>query len=96
MEKYQAQVGDRVMGDEWTWHYELAGGGNLKDASFPGCQFRLKGDSHDHMNNYAVNIKTTGFPKIGFYNWKSRCKIEIVGDGEASTFVGGLLYHDNK
>ena len=92
MEKHQAQVGDTIQGDDWKWHYELGEGGNLKDSSFPGCQFRLKGDARDHMNNYAVNVKTTGMPKLGFNNWKSRCKIE---DGEASTFVSGILYHNN-
>ena len=89
MDKIQAKVGDYIQGDEWpSYAYaELGKAEDYTDNSFPGCDFRLK--DHDKLRGYAINIKVTGKPRWNGYTWQSRCKIEIVGDGEPSTFFGG-------
>ena len=90
--KVPAQIGDSVKGDEWSWHCKLDKSDGFSDSSFPGCEFRLS-DPGNAILGYAVNIKTTGKPKWNGINYQSRCRIEIVGDGEPSTFFGGTLYH---
>jgi len=91
MKKINAMIGDTVKPDEWGWHYRLESDTGFQDSSFPGCQFRLNQD--DKGLKLAVNIKTTGKPKYNGARYESRCKIEFVGDGEASEFSGGILYH---
>jgi len=93
MKKVQSQIGDKIKGDNWPWMSELGPDNGYSDSSFPGCQFRV---DMDHGINRAVNIKTTGGPRWNGYQYQSRCKIEFVGDGETSTFTGGLLYHGNR
>jgi len=92
-EKQNAMVGDTIKGDEWRWHYMLCEDDGFKDSSFPGCQFRVNIDDKDIM--MAVNVKITGKPRWNGYKYQSRCKIEAVGDGEPSSFFGGVLYHNN-
>ena len=96
MEKVQAKVGDNVIGDEWPGgnYAKLGTSEDYKDDLFPGCDFRLE-DTCGKLIGYAVNIKVTGKPRWDGWSWHSRCKIEIVGDGEPSTFFGGLLFHKN-
>ena len=91
MDKLQAKVGDTVKGDQWRWAYMLDADDGFKDNSFPGCQFRVNLD--DKNIRLAVNIKTTGMPKWNGHRYQSRCKIEVVGDGEPSSIFGGVLYH---
>jgi len=91
MEKINAKVGDTIKGDQWKWAYRLCKDDGFKDSSFPGCQFRV--DLDDKKILLAVNIKTTGKHKWNGQRYQSRCKIEVVGDGEPSTFFGGTLYH---
>jgi hypothetical protein len=90
MEKVNAIIGDTVKGDEWAWAEMLQEDDGFKDASYPGCQFRV------HLFNgvkLGVNIKTTGLPRWNGYRYQSRCKIEVPGDGEPSQSFGGILYH---
>ncbi|KKN52233.1 hypothetical protein LCGC14_0614530 [marine sediment metagenome] len=89
--KATAKVGDSVQGDLWSWYATLGESDGFSDSSFPGCQFRLK--EHGTLDNYAVNIKVTGKPVWSGFSYHSRCVLEIVGDGEPSTFFGGQLYH---
>ena len=93
MEKLTAQVGDRIKGDEWSWFETLEEDDGFKDSSFPGCQFRVP-IPVDETIKLAVNIKVTGGPRWNGVTYQSRCKIECVGDGEPSTFFGGVLYTD--
>ncbi len=88
------KAGDTVRGDNWSWTYKLAEDDDFKDSSFPGCKFRVL-DFHDGID-LAVNIKVTGMQKWNGFTWQSRCKIEFVGDGEPSTFTGGLLYQQDN
>ena len=95
-EKHTPKAGDYLQPDEWK-----NGGNNItladdfKDSSFPGCQFRIVPPNHLDYD-LAINIKVTGKPHYTHLNnwYESRCKIEFVGDGEPSTFSGGVLYHD--
>ncbi|MHC4322697.1 MAG: hypothetical protein ACYSUX_00325 [Planctomycetota bacterium] len=93
-EKHKPIVGDFLVGDNWRRCGEalLPDETGFSDSSFPGCQFRIP----DPANIYkiAVNIKITGLPHWDHNRYKSRCKIEFVGDGEPSTFAGGWLWHD--
>ena len=91
MEKINAKIGDTIKGDQWRWAYRLDADDGFKDSSFPGCQFRVNLEDKEIL--LAVNIKTTGKPRWNGARYQSRCKIEFVGDGEPSTFSGGVLYH---
>ena len=86
---YQPEVGDYVHPDDWQFGELLKEDDGFKDASFPGCQFRLPSCGGD----LAVNVVVTG-RKVrccsGSWGWV-RVKIEFVGDGEASDFTGGWL-----
>jgi len=90
MEKINAKVYDAIKGDEWKWAYRIDPSEGFSDSSYPGCQFRV---ALNHGVNLGVNIKTTGKPKWNGQRYQSRCKIEVPGDGEPSTFFGGVLYH---
>ena len=88
-----AMVGDAIRCDDWP-KYEaklLLQDDGYKDSSFPGCQFRVK--MFKDRYQVAVNIIPTGEPKYKDGCYVSRCKIEFVGDGEPSTFCGGIVYH---
>ena len=67
------------------------------DNSWPGCDYRLKSGKWIDIG-YAVNVTITG-RKSHFvsnmgpnFSFKTRVKIEHVGDGEKSTFQGGYIY----
>ncbi len=96
MEKVQAQIGNGIQGDEWNICEVLKEPGpDISDSLFPGCEFRIDAPGCP-LNNLAVNIKITGKPHLSGFGWKSRCKIEVIGDGEPSTFFGGTLYHNHS
>ena len=90
MDKATAKVGDNFEGDEWPWFSTLEADSGFRDSSYPGCQFRY---TDRYKNHIGVNIKVTGKPRWNGHSYMSRCKIEVVGDGEPSTFFGGILYH---
>lgn len=94
-EKYTAKIGDSVKPDEWPIFSTLIKGDDYCDDSFPGCDFRLPSSRYEGYQ-LAVNVKVTGLPHdTGMWGrYKSRCRIEFVGDGEPSTFSGGWIYHD--
>ena len=89
-------IGDYVTPDYWPIGECLKASDGWKDASFPGCQFRLPCGTHLGYE-LAVNIKVTGKPhyilSYGGSRCRSRIKIEFVGDGEPSEYTGGWLYH---
>ena len=88
------RVGDGVRADGWPLFEcsPLKKDDGFKDSSFPGCMFRIDLDNV-HQKSLAVNVTTTGEIKWYQGGYRSRCKIEFVGDGEPSTFSGGYLYH---
>ena len=95
-EQHVPAVGDPIQCDGWgvgAWE-SLTPADSYHDDSFPGCQFRLPG----RFARYAVNVKTTGKPHYlsmvdGKRWYKSRVKVEFVGDGKPSVFAGGYIYH---
>lgn len=94
LEKYEPKIGDFVHPDEWDLGENLKAADGYRNSSFPGCQFRLPSRGED----LAVNITVTGKPRFRKNSgsrlfWRSRVKIEFVGDGEPSTFSGGWIYH---
>ena len=92
MEKVQPQVGHYLEPDEWRIGSVLEPDNGYKDSSFPGCQFRIRNEDHPHVT-FAINLKITGKPRhYSTSNYRSRCKIEFVRDGEPSQFAGGWLY----
>ena len=62
----------------------------FKDSGFPGCQFRLSCKDY----KLAVNVTATGERKYNGFNQQARCKIEFIGDGEPSSFCGGIIYYN--
>ena len=90
--KITPMVGNSVQPDGWECGWEkLEESDGYSDGSFPGCQFRLPAGC-DNTAKLAVNIKVTGKPRWNGISYTSRCKIEFVGDGEPSTFSGGIIY----
>ena len=101
MDKHIPIVGDSVKPDEWRTFEILEPSDGFSDSSFPGCQFRLP----CRDMKLAVNIIVTGKPHfLGRYprndtytsRYKSRCRIEFVGDGEPSVFSGGWIFHSDN
>lgn len=88
-------TGFYIAPDQWP-----AYGGNIliraddySDDSFPGCQYRLPSCG----GNLAVNVTITGRKShyTGFSNrYKTRIKIEYVGDGTPSQFDRGFVFSD--
>jgi len=93
MKKHTPKVNDAVRPDGWMSFSNLTEGNSYSDSSFPGCEFYLPSCNFIDVK-YAVNIKVTGKPHFVSKDWyKSRVKIEFVGDGEPSTFEGGWIWH---
>lgn len=91
---YKPQIGDYVVPDGWRFGEVLKPDSGYSDSEFPGCAFRLPSTGGE----LAINIKVTG--KDHFITnsiskmYRTRIRIEFVGDGEPSTFTGGWLFHD--
>jgi len=83
--------------DGWQIGNTLRPSDGYSDISFPGCQYRLP-TSNDYGNRYmlAVNVSISGRKShmVDFNRYKTRVKIEFVGDGEPSTFHRGFVYSD--
>lgn len=79
-----------ILPDGWTIGEILAESDGYRDSSFPGCDYRLPRSDYQ----LATNVKITGQKShlISCDWFRTRVKIEFVGDGEPSTFVGGWLY----
>ena len=94
-ERHIPRVGEWVEPDNWNFGASLNPGDPYVDSGFPGCQFRVE-LSRTNID-LAVNLKVTGNPHFTYYNkeahYRSRVRIEFVGDCEPSEFTGGWLYH---
>ena len=61
------------------------------DSDWDGCEYRIS--SGVAVKDVAVNVKLTGrksFPHGNAY--RTRCKVEFVGDGEPSRFHAGIVW----
>lgn len=96
--KHTPRAGDFVQPDGWSQGASIyAEESGFTDSSWPGCQFRLP-TNHPAPLDYhlGINLVVTGRPHTWPYmdgRFRSRCRIEFVGDGEPSTFTGGWIYH---
>ena len=60
------------------------------DSDWDGCEYRI---SSGVAVDVAVNVKLTGRKSFPLGNaYRTRCKIEFVGDGEPSTFHAGIVW----
>ena len=100
------QEGDYIKPDGWKAGEIITADDGYKDSSFPGCQFRIpaggyrkeinsQGIEHYTKPFYmlAINVTVTG--RKPDRNGHYRVKIEFVGDGEPSTFTGGIISFKN-
>ena len=92
--KHTPQDGDYLEPDGWCIGENITSETDtFTDNGWPGCAFRVP----CKVYSLGINIKVTGKPHyLGYmhvHNYRSRCKIEFVGDCEPSTFSGGWLYH---
>ena len=87
MANIQPTVGTYIKPDGWYLGECLSASDGWKDASFPGCAFRLP--AGNGLYKLAVNVTVTGrkVNKQGMI----RAKVEFVGDGEESTFTGAWM-----
>ena len=97
-ERHTAQDGDYLEPDGWPMGENItADTDTYTDSGWPGCEFRIP--AGNGTLSLGINIKTTGKPHFvpGYHNakYRSRCRIEFVGDCEESTFTGGWIYHSN-
>ena len=88
-EKYyiEPMPGDYVTPDGWNIGSNLMAGDG-PEGSWPGCGFRLPSSG----GLLAVNVKVTGNPYRDWEQWKSRCQITFVGDGEPDKVTGGYMW----
>jgi hypothetical protein len=88
----EAKVGSCIRPDEWSF------GSRLVPSAWDRAQFRLPRPNAfpgDPIQSLAVNVVVTGRTwqrREGDY-WV-RVRIEFVGDGEPSVFVGGWMLRD--
>ena len=87
-------TGKFIEPDGWNIGENLKGDDGYKDSEFPGCEYRLPAG---YGYQLAVNVKVTGrtshyYGGLGTSIYRTRVKIEFVGDGEPSTFTGAWLY----
>ena len=85
-------LGLYVEPDGWQLGERLRESDHYSDSSFPGCQYRLPAGNDYHL---AVNISFSGRKSHWCSisdNYRTRVKIEFVGDCEPSTFSHGWIY----
>ena len=78
--------------DTWaTWDFVAPDNDTYIDSDWPGCDYRVtSGPSTDS----GINIYVTGRTSrpTGSGTWQTRARIEFVGDGAPSEFVGGIVF----
>ncbi len=86
------EEGMYLLADGWRFGELLQTDNGYKDASYPGCQWRVP--MGNGMYLVGINLTVTGkqhwVSSTGQY--RSRVKIEYVGDCEESVFDKGWLY----
>ena len=92
-ERHVPQEGDYLEQDGCGWgECIIRDTETYTDSGWPGCDWRIK---RFPALSIGINIVVTGGRHYvrPSGNWRSRCKIEFVGDCEPSTFSGGWIYH---
>lgn len=87
-------TGNFIAPDGWNIGENLEVSNGYSDSDFPGCEYRLPAGFGIRL---AVNIVITGrtshfYGGLGTSIYRTRVKIEFVGDGEPSTYTGAWLY----
>ena len=83
--------------DNWNIGEIITQADDYSDSSFPGCQYRIPAGLPSIGWELAINLTVSGrksFP-LDFGRYKTRVKIEFVGDGEPSNFSHGWIYTDH-
>ena len=93
MENETVKVNDFLKPDGWNYGELLEKSDGFSDGGFPGCQYRVSRQRGDY--NLAVNVMVTGKRHFHSGSFRSRCKVEFVGDCEPSTFSGGWVYYND-
>ena len=91
---HEAKIGSLVELDNGRTD-RLYPGDDFCDSSFAGCDFRFPNPVREWHFDHAIacNVSVTGRTvqfRHGSETWV-RAKIEFVGDGEPSEFIGGWL-----
>ena len=83
-----------IQPDNWNIGTKLLESDGYSDSGFPGCQYRMPTNNGDYQ--LAVNVSISGRKShpIDYGRYKTRVKIEFVGDCEPSTFTRGWVYSD--
>ena len=86
-------TGMTIKPDLWDYANYLEESDGYSDSSFAGCQYRLPSNCNQTYK-LAVNIKVTGRKSHNLYHgrYRTRVRIEFVGDGEPSEFTYGWIY----
>ena len=88
-------LGLYVEPDNWPIGERLQESDGYSDSGFPGCQYRLPSGPDNWL--LAVNVSFSGrkshWCRISD-NYRTRVKIEFVGDCEPSTFSHGWIYSE--
>ena len=81
--------------DSWnTWEFVELDNDTYTDSSWAGCDYRISsGPSKDSAINIHITGRTSKPTRSG--TWKTRVRIEFVGDGQPSVFVGGIVFSHN-
>ena len=82
--------------DRWNIGETITKADDWSDSGFPGCEYRIMAGSLC-LHNFAINLSISGrnsFP-VEFGRYRTRVKIEFVGDCEPSTFSHGWLYTEH-
>ena len=92
--RHEMEIGDYVDLDNDRCGENLLAGDDPVDESHSGSQFRFPLNNSGPIKSVAVNVTVTGRRHywVGNGRSRSRVKVEFVGDGEPSTFLGGWVY----
>ncbi len=96
--RHIVETGDYLALDDGGLSQCLLEGDEPVDESYPGSQFRFPLLNDGPIKSVPINVVVTGRRHYWVGNGKSRsrCKVEFVGDGEPSTYVGAWVYFDSN
>ena len=92
----QSLIGCYVKPDGWNIGEKLIESNGYSDSDFPGCQYRLPSTGGDLAVNIAITgRKSTPVPyQVDGLGYRTRVRVEFVGDGTLSTFTHGYVVTD--
>jgi len=82
--------------DNWPIGENITKADSFSDSGFPGCQYRIPAGIPELGWELAINLTISGRMShaLDYGRYKTRVKIEFVGDCEPSTFSHGWIYTD--